>query len=99
MFIQLACLGARAALSVLKFVKQQFLCEYSFDWSRVGGDTPPPVEFSKPNLVSFQSVSEEHLGYYRCEVREAGKVVLTVYRALYKDESTKSIETLKPIAG
>ncbi len=39
--------------------------------------------------MTTQSVSEEDLGYYQCEVKEAGKVVLTVYRALYEGELSK----------
>ena len=47
----------------------------------------PPVDSSKPNLISIKSVCEKDFGCYRCEVKEAGKVVLTVYRALCRDET------------
>ena len=60
----------------------------------MGDDTPPPVDPSKPNTLTFQSVSEEDLGYYRCEVKEAGRVVLIVYRALYKEiPDTSCVDT------
>ena len=72
---------------VLEQVEEQCLDAFSFDWRRIEGDTLPPVDPSKPNFVSFESVREEDFGLYRCVVKEAGKVVLTVYRALYKDES------------
>ena len=81
-------MGGSAALEVLKQVRRRALKRFSFDWTIVGDDTPPPVDPSKPNVLTFPSVDEEDLDYYKCEVKEAGKVVLTVYRALYKDEST-----------
>ena len=72
--------GSGAELKVLKFAKDEF----SFRWTEEDSRN----SISMTNVLTFQSVSEEDLGYYRCEVKEAGKVVLTVYRALYKDEST-----------
>ena len=64
--------------------------EFSFHWTKVGSKRQIQTT-SEPNVLTFQSVSEKDLGYYRCEVMEAGKVVLTIYRALYKfvDESSK----------
>ena len=84
--VQPATVGGSAALEVLKQVRRRALKRFSFDWTIVGDDTPPPVDPSKPNVLTFPSVDEEDLDYYKCEVKEAGKVVLTVYRALYKDE-------------
>ena len=72
--------GSGAEVKALKFSEDSFV----FSWTEEGSRD----SISTTNVVTFQSVSEEDLGYYRCEVREAGKVVLTVYRALYKDEST-----------
>ena len=43
---------------------------------------------SEPNVFTFQNISEKDFGFYRCEVKEAGKLVLTVYRVLYRDESS-----------
>ncbi len=88
--MQTASIRQRASLRVLGFVKRPSLEGFSFNWSKVGiEDTQPPTDSCKPNIVSFQSVSEEDLGYYQCEVKEAGKVVLTVYTALYKDALSK----------
>ena len=75
-------------------MKRQSLERFSFNWSKVGiDDTQPPTDDCKSNVLTFQSVREEDLGYYQCEVKEmkAGKmvVVLTVYRALYKGELSK----------
>ena len=71
-------------------MKGQSLERFSFNWSKVGDDnTQPPAHSCKPNILTFQSVREEDLDYYQCEVKEAGKVVLTVYRALYKDAHSK----------
>ncbi len=71
-------------------MKRQSLEGFSFNWSKVGDDdTQPPTHHCKPNILTFQSVSEEDLDYYQCEVKEAGKVVLTVYRALYEDALSK----------
>ena len=71
---------------MLKFSEEEF----SFHWTKSGSRHQIKTT-SEPNVLTFQSVSEKDLGYYRCEVREAGKVVLTVYRALYKDESASRI--------
>ena len=87
-------LGQSARLLVLAQVEDQCLDTFSFDWRRIEGDKFPPVDPNKPNLVSFKSVSEEDLGLYRCVVKEAGKVVLTVYRALYKDKSSLGDEKI-----
>ena len=76
-------LGGKAKLKVLEYAEDEF----SFHWTKEGSRRQIKTT-SEPNVLTFQSVSKEDLGYYRCEVREAGKVVLTVYRALYKDEST-----------
>ncbi len=50
----------------------------------------------KPNTVSFPSVREEDFGHYQCEVKDAaaGKVLLTLYTALYK-EDTSQLSNLK----
>ncbi len=74
---------------MLKFVRNS-VEQFSFDWSKVGDDDTPPRP-SKPNTLSFPSVSEEDFGHYQCEVKDvaAGNVVLTVYRALYKEETSE----------
>ena len=71
-------------------MKGKSLKGFSFNWSKVGDDdTQPPIHACKPNMLTFHSVREEDLGYYQCEVKEAGKMVLTVYRTLYEDELSK----------
>ena len=72
--------GRGAKLEVFKFARGDF----SFHWTKEGSSEQTEVT-SKPNVLTFQSVDEEDFGYYRCEVKEAGRVILTVYRALYKD--------------
>ena len=69
-------------LEVFKFAEEGF----DFNWSKVGSRRQfyPSIY---PNVLSFSRISEDDLGYYRCDVKERGKVVLTVYRALYREES------------
>ena len=83
-FVQPATVGESATLEVLKLVRPRALKRFLFEWSRVGDDTPPHVDPSRPNVLTFQSVDEEDLDYYKCEVKEAGRVVFSVYRALHK---------------
>ena len=74
---------------MLKFVRNPAK-QFSFDWSKVGDDNTAPVP-SKPNTVSFPSVREEDFGHYQCEVKDAaaGKVLLTLYTALYKEDTSQ----------
>ena len=81
-FLQRVYSGSFAELEVLKFDDDNY---FSFHWSKVGSRRQIKTT-SEPNVLTFQSVNEKDLGYYRCEVKEAGRVVLTVYRALYRDE-------------
>ena len=74
--------GRSAELEVLKYAEDDF----SFNWIKEG--SRHPIETA--NTLTFHKVNEEDLGYYRCEVKEAGRVVLTVYRALYRNESNTS---------
>ena len=69
---------------MLKFAKLDL---FSFCWSKEGCKRQINTT-AEPNVLTFQSISEKDYGYYRCEVKEADKVVLTVYKALYKDEFT-----------
>ena len=87
-------LGGKAKLKVLEYAEDEF----SFHWTKEGSRHQIKTT-SEANVLTFQSVSEEDLGYYRCEVREAGKVVLTVYRALYKDECTIQRSKVSPLAA
>ncbi len=84
--MQVVCVGDKASLTVLKFVRK---CaeKFSFEWSKVGDEDTQP-HLSKPNTVTFQSVCEEDFGHYQCEVKEAEKVVLTVHTALYREETS-----------
>ena len=86
--------GNSAKLEVLKYAEDEF----SFHWTEEGSRHQIKT-ISEPNVLTFQSVSEKDFGYYRCEVREAEKVVLTVYRALYKNESAKGTELPPTVAG
>ena len=81
-----------AELEVLKFSKED---DFSFHWTKEGSRRQIKTT-SGPNILTFQSVGEEDLGYYRCEVKEAGKVVLTVYRALYREEFASSVTQPQP---
>ncbi|XP_064389177.1 uncharacterized protein LOC135337211 [Halichondria panicea] len=79
--------GEETKLEVLKFSKDSF----SFHWIKEG---QIKTTDDRPNTLSFPSVREEDFGHYQCEVKDtaAGKVLLTVYRALYK-EKTNEIST------
>ena len=85
--MQTVSIGQSASLEVFRFIKGQSLKTFSFNWSKVGDDDTQLSTHHRK--LTFQSVSEEDLDYYQCEVKEAGKVVLTVYRALYKDTLSK----------
>ena len=76
-------LGRKAEIKVLEYAED----DYSFHWKKEGSKRQIKTT-SEPNVLTIQSVSEDDLGYYRCEVKKAGKVVLTVYRALYREECT-----------
>ncbi len=66
---------------MLKFSKDGF----SFHWTKEG---QIKTSDDRPNTLSFPSVREEDFGHYQCEVKDSatGKVVLTLYKALYKEE-------------
>ncbi|XP_064387346.1 uncharacterized protein LOC135335731 [Halichondria panicea] len=84
------CLGSRTELEVLKFAEDGF----SFHWSKEGSRRQIKTTDDQPNTVSFRSVREEDFGHYQCEVKDAaaGKVLLTLYTALYKHQSRSSQE-------
>ena len=81
-------LGSSVKLEVLKFSEDGF----SFLWTKEGSRRQITTTTDKPNILSFQIVSEEDFGHYQCEVKQAGKVVLTVFRALYNKEISKFLE-------
>ena len=76
---------------MLKFAEEDF----SYHWSKMGSRKKirTPVV---PNVLSFPSVNVSDFGYYLCEVKEAEKVVLTVYRALYLNESKTNRDGFSP---
>ncbi|XP_064389438.1 uncharacterized protein LOC135337431 isoform X7 [Halichondria panicea] len=76
--------GEEAELEVLKFSKDSF----SFHWIKEG---QIKTTDDRPNTLSFPSVKEEDFGHYQCEVKDAaaGKVLLTLYTALYKEEPSE----------
>ena len=77
-------------LDVLKSAEDGF----SFHWTKEGSRRQIKTTDDRPNTVSFPSVREEDFGHYQCEVKEAGKVVLNVCRALYNVENGKVIVTV-----
>ena len=83
------CLGNSTELEVLKFAEDGF----SFHWTKECSRRHIKTTDDRPNTVSFPSVREEDFGHYQCEVKDAaaGKVLLTVYRALYKKENGKQL--------
>ncbi|XP_064386915.1 uncharacterized protein LOC135335371 isoform X2 [Halichondria panicea] len=82
-------LGSSTELEVLQFAEDGF----SFYWTKEGSRRQIKTTDDRPNALSFQSVSEKDFGHYRCEVKDqaAGIVVLTVYTALYKKETTTQL--------
>ena len=76
--------GSNAALEVLKFTEKDF----SFHWIKVGSRCQIQTNVHPPNVLTFNEVSKKDFGYYRCDVKEAGRVVLTVFRALYEKPCT-----------
>ena len=91
-FLQTACIGQSASLSVLKYAGK-LLKNSSLEWTKIGDDLPPPVNPRRANVLTFQSVDDEDFGHYECEVKEAGKTVLTIYQVLSKHEGIDKIIT------
>ncbi len=85
--LQTKKVGEEAELEVLKFAEDGF----SFHWTKKGSRHQIKTTDDQPNTLSFPSVREEDFGHYQCEVKDAtaGKVLLTLYRALYKEESSQ----------
>ena len=91
MYFTLSCLqhvalGSSAKLEVLKFNESGD--DFSFHWTKVTGPKNTTISVTG-NELSIENICEEDFVYYRCEVLEAGKVVLTLYRALYRQDSSK----------
>ncbi|XP_064402010.1 uncharacterized protein LOC135347838 isoform X2 [Halichondria panicea] len=84
------CLGSRTELEVLKFAEDGF----SFHWSKEGSRRQIKTTDDQPNTLSFPSVREEDFGHYQCEVKDAGKVLLTLYTALYKEDTSNAVTPL-----
>ena len=74
-------LGVNTVLEVFKFADDDF----TFCWTKEGSKHQIRTT-SEPNILTIQNVCEDDFGYYRCEVKEAGGVVFTLYRALYRDD-------------
>ena len=86
--LQHVALGSSAKLEVLKSMKSGD--DFSFHWTKVTGPKSTTTSVTS-NKLSIKNICEGDFGYYRCEVAEAGKVVLTLYRALYRQDSSKII--------
>ena len=71
-------------LEVFKFAEDGF----TFQWNKVGSRCQLNQSLY-PNVLSFSRISKDDLGYYRCDVKERGKVVVTVYRALYNTSDSE----------
>ncbi len=86
-FLQTKKVGKEAKLEVLKFAEDGF----SFHWTKEGSRRQIKTSDDRPNTLSFPNVREEDFGHYQCEVKDAaaGKVLLTLYTALYKEESSE----------
>ena len=86
--------GSTATLEVLKFVFAEN--DFSFHWTKKGSRRQ--IQTAQPNVLTFNEICERDFGYYWCEVKEAGRVVLTVYRALLEEQcSTSNTEHLDPL--
>ena len=85
--LQTKKVGEEAELEVLKFTEDGF----SFHWTKEGYRRQIKTTDDRPNTLSFPSVREEDFGHYQCEVKDAaaGKVLLTLYTALYKEETSQ----------
>ena len=74
--------GESADLEVLQYAD---IDNFSFHWTKVGSRCQIKTTH-EPNILSFPCVRERDFGHYKCEVREAGKLILTLYRALLKEQ-------------
>ena len=86
--------GSTATLEVLKFAFAE--TDFSFIWTKNGSRCQ--IQTAQPNVLTFNEICEEDFGYYQCEVKKAERVVITVYRALLKEQcSASSTEHLEPL--
>ena len=71
-----------------------------FHWSRVVNIddshlyTPLILDSKSPNFLFFKNICENDFGDYKCVVKESEKVILTVYRALYKSRPSSCTPNL-----
>ena len=84
LLIQCVTPGSYADLEALKFAESGLL----FNWNKVRS-RHQILPSTDSYILIFSSVSENDFGYYRCEVKEREKVILTVYRALYRDTASR----------
>ncbi len=85
--LQTKKVGEEAELEVLKFAEDGFF----FHWTKEGYRRQIKTTDDRPNTLSFPGVREEDFGHYQCEVKDAaaGKVLLTLYTALYKKDTSQ----------
>lgn len=77
--------GSCVSLEVLQFAPEEILRTFSFHWSKEG--TRRPIPTSDPNAVEISSVSKEHFGHYKCEVKKGEKHHFTAHIALLEIQS------------
>ena len=76
-------------LEALKYDENNF----SFDWKKKHTSKAT----AELNVLQFQDIKQEDYGYYKCEVKEGEKVVLTVFRALYKGKPNTESNEIKSL--
>ena len=81
--LQYVALGNPAELEVLKEHKEHF----SFHWTKEGSEKQ--IQTDGSHTLTFPAVCEKDFGYYICKVKVEGKVILTVYKALYREVTSK----------
>ena len=74
----------------MQFADEETLSAFSFHWSKEG--TRRPVQTSElGNAVEIPSVSKEHFGQYKCEIKKKGedRIHFTALRILLEQKPSE----------
>ena len=77
-------MGDFVELEVLKEHDEYF----SFHWAKEGSKYQ--IQTDEPHAITFPAVCEKDFGYYLCKIKVAGKLILTLYKGLYRESTSKS---------
>lgn len=79
--------GKSVCLEVMKASPDATLKTFSFNWIMEGTNQPPVSSADQPNVLTIQSVTEDHYGHYKCEVKKDGELHFTAHKKLQKSKT------------